>query len=70
MGATSEGDSLTLTNPGDEEAAILVFSSVRLDAPIAWWPGPIVMNTEEELEEAYAQVKAGTLVRDRIDMEI
>ncbi|WP_304263779.1 pirin family protein [Kallipyga massiliensis] len=68
--ATSEGDSLTLTNPGDEEAAILVFSSVRLDEPIAWWPGPIVMNTEEELEEAYAQVKAGTLVRDRIDMEI
>lgn len=66
--STTEGDTLTLTNPTTEEAAILVFSSTRLDEPIVWWPGPIVMNTEEELREAYDQVRDGTLVQDKIEM--
>lgn len=66
--STTEGDTLTLTNPTTEEAAILVFSSTRLDEPIAWWPGPIVMNTEEELREAYDQVRDGTLVQEKIEM--
>jgi quercetin 2,3-dioxygenase len=27
------------------------------------WRGPIVMNTEEELRQAYAELGAGTFIR-------
>ena len=37
--------------------SILFFSSKRLDEPIAWTPGPIVMNTQEELNTAYQEIK-------------
>ena len=37
-------------------------SSVRLNEPVAWL-GPIVMNTDEELVEAFNDIDAGTFVR-------
>lgn len=66
--STTEGDSITIENNTDEENAILFFSSKRLDEPIAWRPGPIVMNTDEELDIAYEEIRNGNFIKDEIDM--
>ena len=62
------GDEIRIANDTEEEIAVLVFMAEPIDEPIAWWPGPIVMNTEEELEEAYDEIKAGTFIKDAIHM--
>ncbi|MDD7363146.1 MAG: pirin family protein [Peptoniphilus sp.] len=64
----SEGEVLSLKNASDAEIAVLVFISELIREPIAWRPGPIVMNTEEELDEAYAEVENGTFIKDTIKM--
>lgn len=63
----TEGDQLALTNPTGQETATLVFISERIDEPIAWRPGPIVMNTEEELDEAYREVEEGTFIKEKME---
>lgn len=63
-----EGDEIRIANDTEEEIAVLVFMAEPIDEPIAWWPGPIVMNTEEELKEAYDEIKAGTFIKDAIHM--
>jgi redox-sensitive bicupin YhaK (pirin superfamily) len=45
-----------------EGARFLLASGVPLHEPIAWG-GPIVMNTEEELEEASLDLRKGTFAR-------
>ena len=40
----------------DEKAQVLFISSKRLDEPFAWG-GPIVMNTQEELDKAFDDLK-------------
>lgn len=62
------GDEIRIANDTEEEIAVLVFMAEPIDEPIAWWPGPIVMNTEEELKEAYDEIKAGTFIKDAIHM--
>ena len=62
------GDEIRIANDTEEEIAVLVFMAEPIDELIAWWPGPIVMNTEEELEEAYDEIKAGTFIKDAIHM--
>ncbi len=42
----------------------LLVSGKPLAEPVAW-RGPIVMNTDEELQQAYAELRAGTFIRDR-----
>jgi len=62
--------SLVLFDRGDEvtvqagEAGIrfLLVSGKPLREPVAW-RGPIVMNTQEELRDAYAELQAGTFIR-------
>jgi redox-sensitive bicupin YhaK (pirin superfamily) len=62
--------SLVLFDSGDEvtaqagEAGIrfLLVSGRPIEEPVAWY-GPIVMNTEEELRQAYAELRAGTFIR-------
>lgn len=49
----------------EEKAQVLFISSERLEEPVAWG-GPIVMNTEEELYQAFDELKRGTFLRDRI----
>lgn len=44
------------------QAEILFMSSVRLDEPIAWY-GPIVMNSEEELYQAFKELNEGTFIK-------
>ena len=63
-----EGEKIRIANDTDEEIAVLLFMAEPIEEPIAWWPGPIVMNTEEELEEAYDEIKAGTFIKDAIHM--
>lgn len=62
------GDEIRIANDTDEEISVLLFMAEPMDEPIAWWPGPIVMNTEEELKEAYDEIKAGTFIKDKIAM--
>lgn len=40
----------------------LIFSGKPLNEPIAWG-GPIVMNTKEELNEAFREIDAGTFIK-------
>jgi hypothetical protein len=69
--ATDAGNrSLVLFDRGDEvvvragEAGIrfLLVSGKPLEAPVAWY-GPIVMNTEEELRRAWAELREGTFIK-------
>jgi len=47
---------------GDEGARFLLVSGKPLREPIAWG-GPIVMNTEAELRQAFADYRAGTFIK-------
>ncbi len=49
----------------DEKAQVLFISSKRLDESVAWG-GPIVMNTKEELNKAFDDLKQGTFIQDKI----
>jgi redox-sensitive bicupin YhaK (pirin superfamily) len=47
---------------GDEGVRFLLVSGKPIDEPVAWY-GPIVMNTEEELRQAYTELRNGTFIR-------
>ncbi|HEV3061130.1 MAG TPA: pirin family protein [Vicinamibacterales bacterium] len=49
---------------GDEGIRFLLVSGKPIDEPVAWY-GPIVMNTEEELQQAYGELRAGTFIQAR-----
>lgn len=63
----TEGDFVEL-EALDKETHILFLSSERLDEPVAWG-GPIVMNTREELDSAFNELRNGTFLRDNVDYE-
>jgi len=48
---------------GDEGIRFLLVSGKPIEEPVAWY-GPIVMNTEEQLREAYAELRSGTFIKD------
>ena len=64
--------SLILFDTGDEvsvqagESGIrfLLVSGKPINEPVAWY-GPIVMNTQAELRQAYAELQEGTFIRNR-----
>ncbi|MFN0169847.1 MAG: pirin family protein [Bryobacteraceae bacterium] len=68
----SEADnrSLILFDRGDEVAVhagedgirFLLISGKPLGEPVAWY-GPIVMNTQEQLQQAFAELKQGTFLK-------
>jgi redox-sensitive bicupin YhaK (pirin superfamily) len=47
---------------GDEGIRFLLVSGKPIDEPVAWY-GPIVMNTDEELKQAYAELRNGSFIR-------
>lgn len=49
----------------DKLAQVLFVSSTLLDEPVAWG-GPIVMNTKEELYQAFDDLDKGTFLKDKI----
>jgi redox-sensitive bicupin YhaK (pirin superfamily) len=77
VGSTDQGvyeignRSLVLFDRGDEVTVqagptgvrFLLVSGKPLEEPVAW-RGPIVMNTNEELQQAYAELRDGTFIKD------
>ncbi len=57
------GDEITV-QAGDEGIRFLLVSGRPLEEPVAWH-GPIVMNTREELQQAYSELQAGTFIKHR-----
>jgi hypothetical protein len=55
------GDEVTV-QAGDEGIRFLLVSGQPLKEPVAWY-GPIVMNTDEELKQAYTELKEGTFIK-------
>lgn len=58
------GESVTITG-ASTHGQILFISSKRLDEPVVWG-GPIVMNTHEELQQAFADLESGTFLQEGI----
>ena len=56
------GDEVTV-QAGEAGIRFLLVSGQPLKEPVAWY-GPIVMNTQEQLEQAYAELQNGTFVKD------
>ena len=54
------GDEIVV-QAGDEGIRFLLVSGKPLQEPIAW-RGPIVMNTNQELQQAYSELRAGTFI--------
>jgi len=46
---------------GDEGIRFLLVSGRPIEEPVAWY-GPIVMNTQEELQRAFNELRAGTFI--------
>jgi quercetin 2,3-dioxygenase len=56
------GDEITV-QAGGEGIRFLLVSGTPLEEPVAWY-GPIVMNTREELQLAFAELNAGTFIKE------
>lgn len=56
------GDSVLLEATPDLDLRIILFSGKALHEPVAWG-GPIVMNTREELDLAFDELRRGTFIR-------
>ena len=69
-GPSADDGTVVLLGPGTQARAetskrparFLLVSGKPLREPIAWY-GPIVMNTQDELRRAFAELKAGTFVK-------
>jgi redox-sensitive bicupin YhaK (pirin superfamily) len=57
-----DGDEFTV-RAGPAGMRFVLFAGRPLREPIAWG-GPIVMNTQEELDQAFAELDAGTFIRE------
>ncbi len=55
------GDEVTV-QAGDEGIRFLLVSGKPLEEPVAWY-GPIVMNTQAQLREAFDELQAGTFLK-------
>jgi redox-sensitive bicupin YhaK (pirin superfamily) len=51
-----------IVQAGDEGIRFLLVSGRPLKEPVAWY-GPIVMNTQEELQEAFRELRQGTFLK-------
>src|SRR5215831_19272431 len=55
------GDEITV-QAGEEGIRFLLVSGKPIEEPVAWY-GPIVMNTQAELERAFAELREGTFIK-------
>ena len=58
-----EGDQLTVSAAG-ETLRFLLLTGKPLNEPVAW-RGPIVMNTQAELELAFQEYREGTFIKNK-----
>jgi redox-sensitive bicupin YhaK (pirin superfamily) len=56
-----DGDQVTVTTQGDA-VRFLLLSGKPIGEPVAWY-GPIVMNTEEELQVAFEEYRNNTFIK-------
>jgi redox-sensitive bicupin YhaK (pirin superfamily) len=56
-----QGDEVEV-QAGEDGIRFLLVSGKPLQEPVAWY-GPIVMNTQEELQQAYAELQQGNFLR-------
>ncbi|NLY87635.1 MAG: pirin family protein, partial [Clostridiales bacterium] len=61
----TNGNSLKIKN-SDKPAQVLFMKSKSLKEPISW-AGPIVMNTSEEIDEAFSDLRRGTFIKENIN---
>ena len=57
------GDEISV-QAGDEGIRFLLVSGKPIEEPVAWY-GPIVMNTEDQLQQAYAELRDGSFIKQR-----
>ena len=57
------GDEVTV-QAGDDGIRFLLVSGQPLKEPVAWY-GPIVMNTQEQLREAFTELEQGTFLKEK-----
>lgn len=58
-----QGDEVSV-QAGDDGVRFLLVSGQPLKEPVAWY-GPIVMNTQAELRQAFEELRQGTFLRDQ-----
>ena len=46
---------------GDQGLRFLLVSGRPIEEPVAWY-GPIVMNTQEQLQQAFTELRDGTFI--------
>jgi len=51
-----------MVQAGDEGIRFLLVSGKPLEEPVAWY-GPIVMNTQEQLQQAFKDLESGTFLK-------
>ena len=57
------GDEVTV-QAGDQGIRFLLISGKPIEEPVAWY-GPIVMNTPEQLRQAYEELQDGTFIKKK-----
>ncbi|HEV2305245.1 MAG TPA: pirin-like C-terminal cupin domain-containing protein, partial [Candidatus Acidoferrales bacterium] len=57
------GDEIAV-QASDEGIRFLLVSGKPIEEPVAWY-GPIVMNTQEELRQALAELHTGDFIKRR-----
>ncbi len=60
----TQGDYVEI-KAGDEKSQVLFVSSEKLEEPVSWG-GPIVMNTREELRQAFEDLDNNTFLQEKI----
>jgi len=56
-----QGDEITV-QAGDRGIRFLLVSGKPIKEPVAWY-GPIVMNTQQELQQAVSELRSGTFIK-------
>lgn len=60
--AIFDAGDLMSVKAGAKGCHFMLFAAKPLHEPVAW-AGPIVMNTQQELEQAFSELKAGTFIK-------
>ena len=58
----NDGDHIAVT-ARDESVRFLLIAGKPIGEPVAWY-GPIVMNTDEELQQAFEEYRKGTFIKN------
>lgn len=64
----SDGNQINVSSTADNTARFIIFQAKPLKEKIAW-AGPIVMNDEKELKEAFEELNKDTFIKDKIKMK-